>query len=113
MAANNETATETDSTTTPTTDPLTDLTSFQRDLLAVIAGHDEAPHGLAIKATLEEHYEEEIHHGRLYPNLDTLVTKGLVKKSQRDRRTNEYTLTSRGRREVEADHEWRAQQLED
>jgi DNA-binding PadR family transcriptional regulator len=113
MAANNETATETETTTTQTTDPLTDLTGFQRDLLAVIAGHDGPPHGLAIKAALEEHYETEIHHGRLYPNLDTLVTKGLVEKSQRDRRTNEYTLTSRGRREAEADHEWRAEKLED
>jgi len=49
-----------------------DLTGFQRDLLYVIAGLDE-PHGLAIKEELEDYYEKEIHHGRLYPNLDTLV----------------------------------------
>ena len=54
-----------------------DLTGFQRDLLYVITGRDE-PHGLAIKDELEEYYEKEIHHGRLYPNLDTLVEKGLV-----------------------------------
>ncbi len=64
-----------------------DLTGFQRDLLFVIAGEDE-PHGLAIKEELEEYYEKEIHHGRLYPNLDTLVDKGLVEKGRRDRRTN-------------------------
>ena len=54
-----------------------DLTGFQRDLLYVIAGRDD-PHGLAIKEELEEYYESEIHHGRLYPNLDALVDKGLV-----------------------------------
>jgi len=82
-----------------------DLTGFQRDLLYVVAGLDE-PHGLAIKEELEEYYEKEIHHGRLYPNLDTLVEKGLVEKGERDRRTNEYTLTRRGRRELEARIEW-------
>lgn len=49
-----------------------DLTGFQRDLLYVIGGSDE-PHGLALKDALDEYYEQEIHHGRLYPNLDTLV----------------------------------------
>ena len=72
-----------------------DLTGFQRDLLYVIAGLED-PHGLAIKDELEDYYEKEIHHGRLYPNLDTLVEKGLIEKSQRDRRTNEYTTTRRG-----------------
>ncbi len=58
-----------------------DLTAFQRDLLYVIAGQDEEePHGLAIKDKLEEHYEKEIHHGRLYPNLDEAVDKGLAEK---------------------------------
>lgn len=82
-----------------------DLTGFQRDLLIVIAGLDE-PHGLAIKDELETYYEAEIHHGRLYPNLDTLVNKGLVEKGQRDRRTNTYALTRRGRREIDARREW-------
>ena len=87
-----------------------DLTGFQRDLLYVIAGKDE-PHGLAIKEELESYYEKEIHHGRLYPNLDTLVDKGLVDKGQRDRRTNYYALTDRGRREIEARREWEADHL--
>ena len=82
-----------------------DLTGFQRDLMFVIAG-DEKPHGLAIKEELEDYYETEIHHGRLYPNLDTLVEKGLVEKGQRDRRTNYYTLTSRGQREMGARRDW-------
>ena len=82
-----------------------DLTGFQRDLLYVIAGTGE-PHGLAIKDELEDYYEKEIHHGRLYPNLDTLVDKGLVEKGEKDRRTNVYTVTRRGQREVEARREW-------
>ncbi|WP_302082963.1 PadR family transcriptional regulator [Salinibaculum rarum] len=87
-----------------------DLTGFQRDLLFVVAGLDE-PHGLALKKELEEYYEKEIHHGRLYPNLDTLVDKGLIEKGKKDRRTNVYTLTRRGRREIEAREEWESQYL--
>lgn len=55
--------------------------------------------------------EKEIHHGWLYPNLDTLVDKGLVKKSQRDRRTNQYTVTRRASRELEARTEWETQYI--
>jgi DNA-binding PadR family transcriptional regulator len=82
-----------------------DLTGFQRDLLYVVAGLDE-PHGLAVKEELEEYYQKEIHHGRLYPNLDTLVEKGLVEKGSIDRRTNYYALTRRGRRELQDRREW-------
>ena len=88
-----------------------DLTGFQRDLLTVIAGLDD-PHGLAIKDELEKYYETEIHHGRLYPNLDTLVDKGLVEKGELDRRTNYYALTQRGKREIEARREWEEEYLE-
>jgi len=82
-----------------------DLTGFQRDLLYVTSGLKE-PHGLAIKEELEDYYQKEIHHGRLYPNLDTLVEKGLIEKSEKDRRTNMYSLTRRGQREIEARQEW-------
>jgi len=87
-----------------------DLTGFQRDLLYVVAGRDE-PHGLAIKNKLEEYYEKEIHHGRLYPNLDTLVEKGLLEKGEKDRRTNYYIVTSRGQQELEARRDWENQYL--
>ena len=89
-----------------------DITGFQRDLLYVVAGLDE-PHGLAIKEELEEYYEKEIHHGRLYPNLDTLVDKGLVEKGEKDRRTNVYSITRRGTREIEARREWESQYVEE
>ena len=89
-----------------------DLTAFQRDLLIVISGLSE-PHGLAIKEELEGYYEKEIHHGRLYPNLDTLVDKGLVEKGDKDRRTNFYTLTRRGRREIEDRRNWESEYVEE
>ncbi|WP_256684923.1 helix-turn-helix transcriptional regulator [Halococcus qingdaonensis] len=85
-----------------------DLTGFQRDLLYVAAGKDK-PHGLALKDELEEYYESQIHHGRLYPNLDTLVDKGLLEKGELDKRTNYYQVTKRGHREIEARREWEDQ----
>ncbi|KYH24676.1 transcriptional regulator PadR-like family protein [Halalkalicoccus paucihalophilus] len=89
-----------------------DLTGFQRDLLYVVSGLTE-PHGLAVKEALEEYYGTEIHHGRLYPNLDTLVDKGLVAKGEIDKRTNSYSLTDRGRRVLEARQNWEAQYISD
>jgi len=88
-----------------------DLTGFQRDILYVIAGLDE-PHGLAVKDELEDYYEQDINHGRLYPNLDDLVDKGLVEKGQLDKRTNVYTLTQRGEREIAARRDWESQYVD-
>ena len=89
-----------------------DLTGFQRDILCVIAGLEE-PHGLAVKDELDDYYEQEINHGWLYPNLDDLVDKGLLKKGELDKRTNVYTVTKRGLREIKARREWENQYLED
>jgi len=89
-----------------------DLTGFQRDILYVIDGLEE-PHGLAVKAELDDYYEQEINHGRLYPNLDDLVDKGLLEKGELDERTNVYTGTQRGLREIEARREWESQYFED
>lgn len=88
-----------------------DLTGFQRDSLYIIAGLG-TPHGLAIKDEIETYYQKKVQHGRLYPNLDTLVEKGLVKKSHRDGRTNSYTLTPKGRQEIEARRKWENIHLE-
>jgi DNA-binding PadR family transcriptional regulator len=82
-----------------------ELTGFQRDAMYVIAGRGE-PHGLAIKEGLEDYYDFDVHHGRLYPNLDTLVEEGMVEKGDRDERTNYYTLTDRGERELRARRKW-------
>lgn len=87
-----------------------DLTGFQRDLLYVIADLG-SPKGLAIMGELEAYYETEINHGRLYPNLDQLVEKGLIEKGKIDDRTNSYSLTQRGIRELEARREWEDQRM--
>jgi len=88
------------------------LTGFQRDILYVIAALEE-PHGIAVKAELDDYYQQEINHGRLYPNLDSIVDKGLVEKGELDRRTNYYILTKRGQREFEARREWEQQYLDE
>ena len=74
-----------------------DLTGFQRDLIYTISGTEE-PYRLAIKEALQEYRDEEINHGRLYPNLDTLVEKQLVDKGQRDKRTPQYRCVYYSRR---------------
>lgn len=71
-----------------------DLTAFQQTILTVLA--EEAQYGLAIKGELEEYYGSEVNHGRLYPNLDELVERDLIAKSELDKRTNEYELTTEG-----------------
>lgn len=82
-----------------------DLTAFQRDMLYVIADLD-APKGVRIKEELEEYYQKEVHHARLYPNLNTLVDEELVEKGSQDNRTNSYTLTQRALREIEDRRKW-------
>jgi len=87
-----------------------DLTAFQRDVLYVLAGLDEA-YGLKIKSELEDYYGGDVNHGRLYPNLDDLVDRGLVEKGQIDRRTNSYELTAEGREALEARRDWEEEYL--
>lgn len=82
-----------------------DLTGFQRDLLYAIAGMKN-PKGLAIKEELDVYYASEINHGRLYPNLDKLVERGLVEKGQIDDRTNSYALSEEGKEMVLERRQW-------
>ncbi|WP_135303658.1 helix-turn-helix transcriptional regulator [Haloarcula amylovorans] len=82
-----------------------DLTGFQRDILYVIAKLNK-PHGLEIKDELQEHYDQNIRHGRLYPNLDTLVEARLIEKGKKDDRSNEYKLRNRGKRELKSRLKW-------
>jgi PadR family transcriptional regulator, regulatory protein PadR len=83
--------------------------AYREELLPLL----EEPHGLAIKDELEDYYEKEIHHGRLYPNLDTLVDKGIVEKAEADRRTNIYSITQRGTRDIDARRDWEDQYVDD
>jgi len=84
---------------------INELTAFKINTLAVISdlGQD---YGLAIKKELEDAYGKDVHHGRLYPNLDDLVEAGYVKKDEIDRRTNSYELTDEGREVLEEYAGW-------
>ncbi|QFU84790.1 PadR family transcriptional regulator [Natronorubrum aibiense] len=88
-----------------------DLTGFQRDLLYVIAGADQ-PSGQDVKDEIEQYYSSEINHGRLYPNLDTLVNKELVEKGRLDRRTNYYASTDDGEEAIKERHDWVSQYID-
>ncbi|WP_101294433.1 PadR family transcriptional regulator [Halegenticoccus soli] len=87
---------------------LFELSGFQRDLLYVIAGK-ENPSGQDVKEELERHLGGGINHGRLYPNLDTLVKQGYVEKGTIDRRTNSYSISEKGLEELEEHREWKRQ----
>lgn len=87
-----------------------ELTGFQRDLLYCIAGMDK-PSGQTIRQELEEQTDREITHGRLYPNLDTLVNRELVTKGEIDRRTNYYTISDAGIEALREYHDWGTNRL--
>jgi DNA-binding PadR family transcriptional regulator len=88
-----------------------DLTGFQRDLLYVIAGMDD-PKGLGVSEELQHAYDNDINRGRLYPNLDTLVEKGLVEKGSQNDLTNFYAVTEQGWVAIEVRHEWECQYVD-
>ena len=80
-----------------------ELTGFQRDLLKAairLNGQSTAVSGQAIRRQIEQQRDQDINHGRLYPNLDVLVEAGLVKKGSVDERTNDYRSTQRAREMV-------------
>jgi DNA-binding PadR family transcriptional regulator len=88
-----------------------ELTGFQRDLLYGIAGTDD-PSGQELRSKLEQSSSVEINRGRLYPNLNDLVDKGLVDKQSKDNRTNLYTLTDQAIDLIADRRQWIDDQLE-
>lgn len=82
-----------------------ELTHFQRDILYVLADLED-PKGLAVKEELELYYNEQINHGRLYPNLDKLVNIGYINKGQIDKRTNKYMLNGDGKDLLKRRRSW-------
>ena len=83
------------------------LTAFQRDILYVLSNEDDhEAYGLRIKRLLEALYGSEVNHGRLYPNLDTLVDEDLIAKSEIDKRTNGYALTDEATELLDARRAW-------
>lgn len=65
--------------------------------MTAVRHHCEKPDGLAITEEMDGCYEKEVHHGQLYPYLDTLVEEG-----KQGRRTDSYAATPGGERESEA-----------
>ena len=86
-----------------------ELTAFQQNILVILG--EEPRYGLAIKRELEDYYDDEVNHGRLYPNLDDLVELGLVEKSELDKRTNQYALTEEGYETVKNQLAWEFSKL--
>ena len=81
------------------------MTDFRWKALYVIADAEPVK-GTKIKAKLEDYYGTEVNHGRLYPNLDTLVDMGLIEKRKRDKRTNEYLLTELAESAIAHQQQW-------
>lgn len=87
------------------------LTGFQRDILYTVAGLGD-PNGNDIKRSLDDYYEIEVFHGRLYPNLDQLVELGLLEKGKKNERDNEYTISDAGLAVVNARRKWENGKIE-
>ncbi|MFC6906742.1 helix-turn-helix transcriptional regulator [Halalkalicoccus tibetensis] len=66
----------------------------RQQILIVLSENPQ--YGLAIKGELEDYYGNEVNHGRLYPNLDELVERDLIAKSELDKCTNQYELSNDG-----------------
>ena len=82
-----------------------ELTGFKRDLLILIGGM-ETQKGMEILEELEGYYDENVNHGRLYPNLDDLVEGGYVEKISLNARSNGYNLTDKGKALLENRQQW-------
>jgi DNA-binding PadR family transcriptional regulator len=78
------------------TNPLADCTMFQIDLLIVLAEVGPAKGARVGERLSATRGLVEINAGQLYPNLDTLVDRGLVTKQAVNRRANHYALSRRG-----------------
>lgn len=74
-----------------------DLNATQRDIMSAIKHLGGSPHGAAIKEFLQDYEDDgEFPSGVLYPGLNSLVNKGIVRKEQRDGRSNTYSFTDYG-----------------
>jgi|GEM_PF-407321 len=90
----------------PSSTKISNLTGFQRDLLAILVARVNAgaeTSGQRIKEDLEARGYPDINHGRLYPNLDDLADRGLIEKQRAayDERTNAYRPSESGRELIE------------
>jgi DNA-binding PadR family transcriptional regulator len=82
-----------------------ELTGFQRDLLYALAGL-ERPSGIEVRDALGDYYGSDVIAARVYQNLDRLVDRGFVAKSDADARTNVYQITDAGRQSIVSRRAW-------
>lgn len=89
---------------------LSRLTGLQRDLMYIIASLNQ-PSGQAVKERMEEEFGSGVTHGRLYPNLDTLVDEGFVTNVEVDQHANYYELSETGRQALIERRKWEDERL--
>ena len=81
---------------------MVELTAFQYTLLQA-ANELVEPSGQDIRRYINSSpfHGPDMNHGRLYPNLETIVEAGLVEKGEHDARTNYYEITDDGKDKLE------------
>ena len=81
---------------------MVELTAFQWSLLQA-ASELVKPSGQTIKRHVDAspYHDEDMGHGRLYPNLEAIIEAGYVKKGEQDARTNYYEITDEGKDALE------------
>ena len=81
---------------------MVELTAFQYTLLQA-ANELVEPSGQDIRRHVDAgpFHPSPMNHGRLYPNLETIVRAGLVEKGEHDARTNYYKITDDGKDALE------------
>ena len=81
---------------------MVELSAFQYTLLQA-ANELVEPSGQDIRRYINASpfHGPDMNHGRLYPNLETIVEAGLVEKGEHDARTNYYEITDDGKEALE------------
>lgn len=90
--------------------PLHGLSAFQRDLLTAVAAI-EAGGTTDISSKLNDHYPQLVNQGRVYPNVQDLLDRGLLEQHEREFDTPEYSLTETGRTALHNYRQWIATSL--
>lgn len=81
-----------------------DLNAIQRDMMYIINGLDK-PTGLQIQAELESYYEKDVPQGRIFPNIDVLVSMEYVDRVSPSRNIR-HELTNDGRELINSRSSW-------
>lgn len=87
------------------------LTALQRDMMFAITSLD-SPNGREIQEELEETQDRSFVSGHIYTVFEELESAGLLTKSRRNGRSNEYVLTEQGRSWLEHRYRWEQSYVE-